>query len=109
MKSKNNNVWFWFVISIYTVITILRLINHQPWFDEAHAYSIAQEMNLLEIIQLMSLEGHTFLWYLLLMPFARAYASRLAWVITIPRSFSVSVSPVNTDRSLISASSWEML
>ena len=71
MKSKNNNVWFWVVISIYTVITILRLINHQPWFDEAHAYSIAQEMNLLEIIQLMSLEGHTFLWYLLLMPFAK--------------------------------------
>lgn len=70
MKSKNN-VWFWVVISIYVVITILRLINHQPWFDEAHAYSIAQEMNLLEIIQLMSLEGHTFLWYLLLMPFAK--------------------------------------
>lgn len=71
MKSKNSNLWFWIVISIYTLITILRLINHQPWFDEAHAYSIAQELNLLEIIKLMPLEGHTFLWYLLLMPFAK--------------------------------------
>lgn len=71
MKSKNSNLWFWIVISIYTLITILRLINHQPWYDEAHAYSIARELNLLEIIKLMPLEGHTFLWYLLLMPFAK--------------------------------------
>lgn len=70
MKSKNN-LWFWIVITIYVLITVLRVLNHQPWFDEAHAWHIAQEKNLLEVIQLMPVEGHTFIWYLLLMPFAK--------------------------------------
>ena len=34
-------------------------------------------------------------------PFASAYWSSADWVITTPRSLSVSVSPVNTDFSLI--------
>lgn len=70
MKSKDN-AWFWVVIVLYTLITLLRLINHQPWFDEAHAWSIAQELSLFDIFNLMAFEGHTFIWYLLLMPFAK--------------------------------------
>lgn len=70
MKSKDN-AWFWVVIVLYTLITFLRLINHQPWFDEAHAWSIAQELSLFDVFNLMAFEGHTFIWYLLLMPFAK--------------------------------------
>lgn len=81
MKSKDNfsgksasgsdNLWFWIVICLYLLITIVRLVFHQPWYDEAHAWSIAKDLNLLEIIKLMCFEGHTFIWYLLLMPFAK--------------------------------------
>ncbi len=71
MKLKNNKL-FVTVIAIYIIITSLRLIFHQPWYDEALAWNISQNLNLLEIIKLMRVEGHTFIWYLLIMPFAKA-------------------------------------
>lgn len=58
-------------LCLWCVITLIRVINHSPWYDEAHAWTIAQQLNLFEIIKFMRLEGHTFIWYLLLMPFAK--------------------------------------
>ena len=62
-----------FIISIalWCFITIVRILNHIAWFDEAHAWTIAEELNLFEIFKLSKIEGHTFIWYLLLMPFAK--------------------------------------
>lgn len=60
MKLKNNIV-FTTVITIYVVVTLLRLVFHQPWYDEALAWNIAQQLNLLDIIHLMRVEGHTFM------------------------------------------------
>lgn len=65
------NKTFLIVMTFYTVITFLRVFFHQPWFDEAHAWTIADELNLSQIFDYMQYEGHTFLWYLLLMPFAK--------------------------------------
>lgn len=61
------------VISLFLwcLITITRVFCHSPWYDEAHAWLIAQDLNLFEIIKLMKIEGHTFIWYLFLMPFAK--------------------------------------
>ena len=58
-------------IIFWCVITLIRVFNHLPWYDEAHAWTIAQDLNLIEIIKLMKYEGHTILWYLCLMPFAK--------------------------------------
>ncbi len=71
MKSKTNKI-FLIVILLWVIITILRCIFHQPWYDEAHAWIIAKQLSFLDIIALMKYEGHTFLWYLLIMPFAKA-------------------------------------
>lgn len=71
MKLKNSKL-FITVISIYIIVTVVRLIFHQPWYDEAHAWTVAEQLNLKEIIDLMRIEGHTFIWYLLIMPFAKA-------------------------------------
>lgn len=62
-----------FIISIviWVCVTLFRMFNHIPWLDEAHAWTIAQELNLTEIIKLMKVEGHTLIWYLMLMPFAK--------------------------------------
>lgn len=57
---------------LWCAVTLIRVFNHSPWIDEAHAWMIAQELNFFEIIKLMKVEGHTFLWYLCLMPFAKA-------------------------------------
>ncbi|MBR1680543.1 hypothetical protein IJ707_01990, partial [bacterium] len=56
---------------MWCTITLIRVFHHSPWYDEAHAWLIAQELNLIEIIKLMKIEGHTFIWYLCLMPFAK--------------------------------------
>lgn len=63
-----------FIISmiIWVFVTVFRAFNHIPWLDEAHAWTIAQELSLVEIIKLMKVEGHTLIWYLMLMPFAKA-------------------------------------
>lgn len=70
MKLNNNKV-FTVVISIWVLITLVRIVFHQPWYDEAHAWSIARELSFIDIIGQMKYEGHTFVWYLLLMPFAK--------------------------------------
>ncbi len=69
--SKNDKIMY-IVLAVWTLITVLRLVFHQPWYDEAHAYMMAQQLSLIDIIAQMKYEGHTFLWYLLMMPFAKA-------------------------------------
>ncbi|MBR1907854.1 hypothetical protein IJ818_02855 [bacterium] len=64
---------FRYTIILWSLITVFRILNHIPWFDEAHAWTIAQELNLVQIFDLMKVEGHTFIWYLLLMPFAKLH------------------------------------
>ena len=58
-------------LGLWCVVTLIRVFNHEPWFTELHAWYIAQDLNLVEIFKLMQSEGHTFLWYLCLMPFAK--------------------------------------
>ena len=65
------NKVFLISIVIWVVATLFRMFNHIPWLDEAHAWTIAQDLNFVEIIKLMKIEGHTLIWYLMLMPFAK--------------------------------------
>ena len=62
-----------FIVSIviWVCVTLFRMLNHIPWLDEAHAWTIAQELSFIEIIKLMKVEGHTLIWYLMLIPFAK--------------------------------------
>ena len=41
------------------------------WEDESHAWTIAKHTNILQLIDLMKVEGHFLLWYLCIMPFAK--------------------------------------
>ena len=68
---KKQNLVMIISLLLWITVTLIRVFNHSPWYDEAHAWVISQELNLIEIIRLMKIEGHTFIWYLLLMPFAK--------------------------------------
>lgn len=68
---KKQNWGMIIALLLWCAITLIRVFNHSPWYDEAHAWIIAQELNFVEIIRLMKTEGHTFLWFLCLMPFAK--------------------------------------
>ena len=64
-----------FIISmiLWCFITVVRILNHIPWYDEAHAWTIAEQLNLFQLVDFMKIEGHTILWYVLLMPFAKLH------------------------------------
>ena len=34
---------------VYAVITITKIVNHSPWFDEAHAWTIAEQLNFIDM------------------------------------------------------------
>lgn len=72
MKKQNIEICIMIaVITIFCVITIPRLLNHVVWFDETHAWTVAKEINLFNIIQTVHNEGHLIIWFLILMPFAK--------------------------------------
>ena len=48
------------------------LILHEPWRDEANVWLIARELSPLQLFREIKYQGHPCLWYLLLMPFAKA-------------------------------------
>lgn len=59
------------VISIYIIIVLVIAINHECYEDEAQSWLIARDLNFIEIIQQMKYEGHSFLWYFIIAPFAK--------------------------------------
>lgn len=60
-----------FIMAIYMTITFIIMLYHESWRDEAQSWSIARNLNFIDIIKQMKYEGHPALWYLLLAPFAK--------------------------------------
>lgn len=58
-------------IIFWIILTFLRVLYHQPWYDEAHSWTLAQNYSVMDIISFMKWEGHLLIWYLLIMPFAK--------------------------------------
>ena len=58
---------------IFSFITILRITKHIPWFDEAHAWTIAEQLSFIEMFNYVKNEGHFFVWQTLLYPFAHSH------------------------------------
>ncbi len=71
-KTSNiqNKVIMVLSLFVFIVITIYRLLHHTPWYDEAQAWNIARYLDLSEIMSIVKTEGHPFLWYFILKPFA---------------------------------------
>ena len=70
-KINIDRLLFIFAI-IGTIIYHLSMtLTHIPTFDEANAWNIANNFNFSQILDLTKYEGHTFLWYTLIMPFAK--------------------------------------
>ena len=56
---------------VYAIITFLTVLNHEVWSDEAQAWVLTRDTNLIELIKLVRIEGHPLLWYLLILPFTK--------------------------------------
>lgn len=67
-KNKFNFI----ILILYLIITIYAMINHEIWRDEAQAWCLVRDMNLSQLFNAARIEGHPMLWYLTLLPFAKA-------------------------------------
>lgn len=66
-KNKVNLV----IMLCYSIITFIILLFHESWRDEAQAWLIARDLNIIDIFGQMKYEGHPVIWYLILVPFAK--------------------------------------
>ena len=55
----------------FLVFSLYKTLYHVPFFDEINAWNIAQNFKPWEIFEITKHEGHLFIWYFLLMPFAQ--------------------------------------
>ena len=68
---KANTIFIIVVLIIYMIITFIGVIKHESWSDEAQAWLIARDLSIPEIWSQMRYEGHSCLWHLILVPFAK--------------------------------------
>ena len=68
-------------IFVWIFITLFNPDIHKYNTDEIHAWNIASNFNFFEIIKLMRIEGHTFIWYMLLKPFTYFPNVFFPWII----------------------------
>ncbi len=66
------NAWLLIALGAYAALNGYLVSVHEPWRDEALAWTIARDLSPLGIIRQMSVEGHPCLWYFLLLPLTRA-------------------------------------
>ena len=59
------------VTLLYFIASLILILNHESWTDEANPYLVAKEMNFSNFFEIISGEPHPILWTLLLMPFAK--------------------------------------
>ncbi len=77
-KSRNirqwirGNIWLLIILAAYAAVNGYLVSVHEPWRDEALAWTIARDLSPAGIIRQMSVEGHPCLWYFLLLPLTRA-------------------------------------
>lgn len=69
LKIKNYKDWHVVILSIWCLITFFLMFNHNPWYDEAHAWMLAKFMNFDNWVQILKEEGHPILWFLVIKPF----------------------------------------
>ncbi len=70
-KINSKNYIMIAALIIFCILTIPKLLNHIPWFDETHAWMQAKNMNFINWAEILREEGHFIIWYLLIMPFAK--------------------------------------
>lgn len=56
---------------LYTILLIVLSFFHENWRDEAQAWLICRDLSFLDMLKQISLEGHPFLWYIILFPFTK--------------------------------------
>ena len=71
-KQKTDTVILAAVFLGYLIFNGILLARHELWRDEANVWLMAKELSPLQLFSEIKYQGHPCLWYLLIMPFAKA-------------------------------------
>ena len=61
--------YFW--LFIYAVITLVLVLHHEVWRDEAQVWQLCTHLSVIDLFKHLVNEGHPSFFYLLNMPFAK--------------------------------------
>lgn len=70
-KILNKKNLCWIIFILYSILNLILMLKHEPWRDEIHAWLMAKELSIPELIAASRFDGHPILWHLILMPFAK--------------------------------------
>ncbi len=74
-KLKNfilNNKFNLILLMLYILTVVISLNTHEIWRDEGQVWCIARDLSFIDILKSARVEGHPFLWYLMLYPIAKS-------------------------------------
>ncbi len=69
MNSKKIN---YVLIVIWLFIVVFTMFHHEIWRDEARVWWFVRDLNYKELFNSIRGDGHPYLWYLVLLPFAKS-------------------------------------
>ena len=62
---------------LYAIVTLIAVINHEIWADEAQVWMLCKHLSIPQLINHLHNEGHPSLMYLITMPFAKIFSNIL--------------------------------
>lgn len=71
MDASREKLYTWLTFLVYVILVSFIAFHHVPWRDEAQAWLIARDCNLLGMYHQLGYEGTPGLWHLILFPFAQ--------------------------------------
>lgn len=85
---KKNNIINLLLIVFYAIFTLVLVLHHEIWADEAQAWLVVRDLDFLGIIRHVRTEGHPLVWYFLLFPFAKLHLPVISmqivnWILTV--------------------------
>ncbi len=67
ISTKTNNYYYLFLIALYFVLSLVGILHHEIWLDEAHHWLLAKDStSFIDLIHNTRYEGHPILWNILL-------------------------------------------
>ena len=71
IKINKSRIFSFWATFFYALLTSIVAIYHEPWRDEAQAWLIARDLDIISLFKQMRYEGTPALWHLILFPFAK--------------------------------------
>lgn len=71
LKNKKQNIIYSSILIVYAIFTLVLVLHHEVWRDEAQVWLVARDLDILGVIKHVRTEGHPLLWYFLVMPLTK--------------------------------------